>query len=70
MSSNSDNSSTMTSRQRVLSALSYEQVDRTAVDLGGTLGTGAHVSVIANLSGPTGISQSEIVRLNLFTNFM
>jgi Uroporphyrinogen decarboxylase (URO-D) len=57
MSSNSDNSSTMTSRQRVLSALSYEQVDRAAVDLGGTLGTGAHVSVIANLRRALGLDK-------------
>jgi len=57
MSSTSDNSSTMTSRQRVLSALSYEQVDRAAVDLGGTLGTGAHVSVIANLRRALGLDK-------------
>ncbi len=57
MSSKSDNSSTMTSRQRVLSALSYEQVDRAAVDLGGTLGTGAHVSVIANLRRALGLDK-------------
>ncbi|MHC4699133.1 MAG: hypothetical protein ACYTFQ_01015, partial [Planctomycetota bacterium] len=55
MSSNSGNSSTMTSRQRVLNALSYRQVDRVPVDLGGTLGTGAHVSVIANLRQALGL---------------
>ncbi|MBC8218521.1 MAG: methyltransferase [Planctomycetes bacterium] len=47
----------MTSRQRVLRALSYEQVDRAAVDLGGTLGTGAHVSVIANLRRALGLDK-------------
>ncbi len=57
MSNSSDNSSTMTSRQRVLRALSYEQVDRAAVDLGGTLGTGAHVSVIANLRRALGLDK-------------
>ena len=55
MSNNSGNSSTMTSRQRVLSVLSYQQVDRVPVDLGGTLGTGAHVSVIANLRQALGL---------------
>lgn len=55
MSNNAGNSSTMTSRQRVLSALSYRQVDHVPVDLGGTLGTGAHVSVIANLRQALGL---------------
>ncbi|MEA3224484.1 MAG: uroporphyrinogen decarboxylase family protein [Planctomycetota bacterium] len=55
MSNNSGNSLTMTSRQRVLSALNYQQVDRVPVDLGGTLGTGAHVSVIANLRQALGL---------------
>lgn len=45
----SDGSPALTCRQRVLKALNYEQVDRVPVDLGGTLGTGAHVSVIAKL---------------------
>lgn len=57
MSDNSDNSSTMTSRQRVLKALSYERVDRVPVDLGGTPGTGAHVSVIANLRRALGLDK-------------
>ncbi|MHC4371045.1 MAG: uroporphyrinogen decarboxylase family protein, partial [Planctomycetota bacterium] len=55
MSNYSGNSSAMTSRQRVLNALSYQQVDRVPVDLGGTLGTGAHVSVIANLRQALGL---------------
>ncbi len=54
---NSDDSSTMTPRQRVLRALSYRQVDRVPVDLGGTLGTGAHVSVIANLRRALGLDK-------------
>lgn len=57
MSNNLGGSSTMTSRQRVLRALSYEQVDRVPVDLGGTLGTGAHVSVIANLRRALGLDK-------------
>ena len=57
MSHNSDRSSAMTSRERVLSALNYQQVDRVPVDLGGTLGTGAHVSVIANLRQALGLDE-------------
>ncbi len=57
MSSNSDSSSAVTSRQRVLRALNYQQVDRVPVDLGGTLGTGAHVSVIANLRRAFGLDR-------------
>ncbi|MHC4431354.1 MAG: uroporphyrinogen decarboxylase/cobalamine-independent methonine synthase family protein, partial [Planctomycetota bacterium] len=57
MSGKSDNSSAMTPRQRVLSALNYERVDRVPVDLGGTLGTGAHVSVIANLRRALGLDK-------------
>ncbi|MHC4356665.1 MAG: uroporphyrinogen decarboxylase family protein, partial [Planctomycetota bacterium] len=57
MSDNSDRSSAMTSRERVLRALNYQQVDRVPVDLGGTLGTGAHVSVIANLRQALGLDE-------------
>ena len=35
----------MTGRERVLRALSYKKVDRVPVDLGGTVTSGAHVSV-------------------------
>ncbi len=57
MSDNSDKQPAMTSRQRVLRALSYQPVDRVPVDLGGTLGTGAHVSVIANLRRALGLDE-------------
>ena len=49
MGKNSGDKTVITGRERVLKALNYEDVDRIPVDLGGTLGTGAHVSVIANL---------------------
>jgi len=47
----------MSGRERVLKALNYEEVDRIPVDLGGTLGTGAHVSVIANLRHALGLDK-------------
>ena len=52
-----DNKTVMTGRQRVLRALDYQEVDRIPVDLGGTLGTGAHVSVIANLRRALGLDE-------------
>ncbi|MBN1805286.1 MAG: hypothetical protein JW837_08555 [Sedimentisphaerales bacterium] len=57
MENNSDGNLTITGRERVLKALSYEPVDRIPVDLGGTLGTGAHVSVIANLRVALGLDK-------------
>jgi len=57
MNSNSDTCSAITPRERVLRALNYQQVDRVPVDLGGTLGTGAHVSVIANLRQALGLDE-------------
>jgi len=57
MTSNSDSNMSMTGRERVIKALSYEPVDRIPVDLGGTLGTGAHVSVIANLRLALGLDE-------------
>ena len=57
MGSNADRTSAITSRERVLAALNYEKVDRVPVDLGGTLGTGAHVSVIANLRRALGLDE-------------
>jgi len=57
MNDNSVRSAAMTGRQRVLKALNYEPVDRVPVDLGGTLGTGAHVSVIANLRKALGLDK-------------
>ena len=51
---------TITGRERVLKAFSYEPVDRVPVDSGGTLGTGAHVSVIANLRRALGLDKPGI----------
>ena len=47
----------MTGRQRVLSALSYQPVDRIPVDLGGTLCSGAQVSVIAKIRQAIGLDK-------------
>ena len=47
----------MTGRERVFKALNYRKVDRVPVDLGGTLGTGAHVSVIAKLRQALGLDR-------------
>ncbi len=47
----------MNPRQRVLKVLNYEKTDRVPVDLGGTLTTGAHVSVIANLRQALGLDK-------------
>jgi len=47
----------MNSRERVLKALNYESTDRVPVDLGGTLCSGAQVSVIANLRQALGLDK-------------
>jgi hypothetical protein len=47
-----------TGRQRVLSALNFEPVDRVPVDLGGTACSGAHVSVIAKLRRALGLDKA------------
>jgi hypothetical protein len=47
----------MNSRERVLKALNYESTDRVPVDLGGTLCSGIHVSVIANLRRALGLDK-------------
>ena len=47
----------MNSRERVLKALSYEPTDRVPVDLGGTVTSGAHVSVIANVRQALGLDK-------------
>ncbi len=57
MDNESSGTSGLTGRQRVLAALNYQQVDRAPVDLGGTLGTGAHVSVIAHLRRALGLDK-------------
>ena len=47
----------ITSRERVIKALNYEQVDRVPVDLGGTSFSGVHVSVISKLRQVLGLSK-------------
>jgi len=47
----------MNSRERVLKALNYESTDRVPVDLGGTVCSGAQVSVIANLRQALGLDK-------------
>jgi len=58
MKNNSAVEPVMTGRERLLKALDYQPVDRVPVDLGGTLGTGAHVSVIANLRKALGLDKA------------
>lgn len=57
MDNDSGGKTLMTGRERVQKALNYEPVDRIPVDLGGTLGTGAHVSVISNLRRALGLDK-------------
>jgi uroporphyrinogen-III decarboxylase len=57
MGKKSGSKTVMTGRERVLKALNYEEIDRIPVDLGGTLGTGAHVSVISNLRRTLGLDK-------------
>ena len=47
----------MNSRERVLKALNYEPTDRVPLDLGGTVTSGAHVSVIANVRQALGLDK-------------
>ncbi len=49
MNDDSGNNPVVTGREQVLRPLSYKQLNRVPVDFDGTFGTGAHVSVIANL---------------------
>ena len=57
MDNNSDNKAVMTGRERMLKALNYEPVDRVPVDLGGTVTSGAQVSVVANLRQALGLDK-------------
>jgi hypothetical protein len=57
MSRGVDNQTPMSGRERVLRALRYEPVDRVPVDLGGTVTSGAQVSVIANLRQALGLDK-------------
>jgi uroporphyrinogen-III decarboxylase len=55
----------MSGRERVLRALRYEPVDRVPVDLGGTVTSGAQVSVIAKLRQALGLDKpGEPVKVN------
>ncbi len=47
----------MTGRERVVAALDFRAVDHVAVDLGGTMCSGAHVSVIAKLRQALGLDK-------------
>jgi hypothetical protein len=65
MSNGLDRKSPMSGRERVLRALRYESVDRVPVDLGGTVTSGAHVSIVAKLRQAFGLDQpGEPVRVN------
>jgi hypothetical protein len=57
MSKGFDSKSPMSGRERVLRALRYEPVDRVPVDLGGTVTSGAQVSVVANLRQALGLDK-------------
>ena len=57
MDNNSDSKAVMTGRERVLKALNYEPVDRVPVDLGGTVTSGAQVSVVANVRQALGLDK-------------
>jgi len=57
MNSGFDSKLPISGRERVLRALRYEPVDRVPVDLGGTVTSGAQVSVIANLRQALGLDQ-------------
>jgi len=50
----------MTSRDRVLSALSHQQPDGVPVDLGGTVVTGVHVSCVAALRDFYGLERQPV----------
>jgi hypothetical protein len=47
----------LTPRQRVVNALNHKPVDTVPVDLGGTLGSGAHVGVISKLRRVLGLDK-------------
>lgn len=48
----------MSGRERVKAAINFQPVDRVPVDLGGTLCTGAHVSVVAKLRQALGLDKA------------
>ena len=47
----------LTSRQRIVNACNHHDVDRIPVDLGGTLGSGAHVNVVAKVRRRLGLDE-------------
>jgi len=49
----------MTSRERVIRTLNYQQVDRVPVDLGGTSCSGTHVSIISKLRQVLGLNKED-----------
>ena len=57
MDKNSESKTVMTGRERVIKALNYEPVDRVPVDLGGTVTSGAQVSVVAKLRLALGLDK-------------
>ena len=50
----------MNSRERILATLNHQPVDRVPVDFGGTVLSGAHVSVISQLRAKLGLSGGPI----------
>jgi uroporphyrinogen-III decarboxylase len=50
----------MTSRERVLAALSHREPDRVPVDFGSTAVTGIHVSVVADLRDRLGLNRQPV----------
>jgi hypothetical protein len=50
----------MNSRQRVIAALNHQPADRVPVDFGGTVLTGAHISVISQLRRKFGLSAKPV----------
>ena len=72
MDKNSESKTVMTGREGVVKALNYEPVDRVPVDLGGTVTSGAQVSVVAKLRLALGLdkpppfaSQNEAVGVKI-----
>jgi uroporphyrinogen-III decarboxylase len=50
----------MNSRERIIAALNHQPADRVPVDFGGTVLTGAHVSVISQLRRKLGLSSKPV----------
>ncbi|KKL63488.1 hypothetical protein LCGC14_2174610, partial [marine sediment metagenome] len=52
-----DLAGTMTGRERLIKTLNFVKTDRVPVDMGGTLCSGAHVSIIAKLRQAVGLDR-------------